>query len=50
MELILFMQNRRMRHLSEQKRRSNIKIGFSALNSLVSPNSKSVSTAAALTV
>lgn len=39
-----------MKHLSEQKRRFNIKIGFSALNSLVSSNSKLVSTAAAPTV
>lgn len=37
-----------MRHLSEQKRRSNIKIGFSALNSLVSANSKSISHAITL--
>uniref|UniRef100_A0A674GAL9 MLX interacting protein n=1 Tax=Taeniopygia guttata TaxID=59729 RepID=A0A674GAL9_TAEGU len=42
------LKNRRMRHLSEQKRRSNIKIGFSALNSLVSPNSKSISHAITL--
>ncbi|TRZ18334.1 hypothetical protein HGM15179_008759 [Zosterops borbonicus] len=41
-------KNRRMRHLSEQKRRSNIKIGFSALNSLVSANSKSISHAITL--
>ncbi|XP_041265980.1 MLX-interacting protein isoform X2 [Onychostruthus taczanowskii] len=42
------LKNRRMRHLSEQKRRSNIKIGFSALNSLVSANSKSISHAITL--
>uniref|UniRef100_A0A8C3F2X2 MLX interacting protein n=1 Tax=Corvus moneduloides TaxID=1196302 RepID=A0A8C3F2X2_CORMO len=41
-------KNRRMRHLSEQKRRFNIKIGFSALNSLVSANSKSISHAITL--
>uniref|UniRef100_A0A8C5RYS4 MLX interacting protein n=1 Tax=Laticauda laticaudata TaxID=8630 RepID=A0A8C5RYS4_LATLA len=36
--------SRRMKHISaEQKRRCNIKIGFGTLNSLVSPNSKSVS-------
>uniref|UniRef100_H9GHS4 MLX interacting protein n=1 Tax=Anolis carolinensis TaxID=28377 RepID=H9GHS4_ANOCA len=35
-------QNRRMKHISaEQKRRFNIKIGFSTLNSLVSTSSKS---------
>ncbi|OWK61205.1 MLX-interacting protein [Lonchura striata] len=42
------LKNRRMRHLSEQKRRSNIKSGFSALNSLVSPNSKLISHAITL--
>ncbi|XP_061200553.1 MLX-interacting protein isoform X2 [Neopsephotus bourkii] len=36
-------KNRRMKHISEQKRRFNIKIGFSTLNSLVSTNSKSIS-------
>ncbi|NXU27241.1 MLXIP protein, partial [Thalassarche chlororhynchos] len=36
-------KNRRMKHISEQKRRFNIKIGFSTLSSLVSANSKSVS-------
>ncbi|NXY54192.1 MLXIP protein, partial [Callaeas wilsoni] len=41
-------KNRRMRHLSEQKRRFNIKIGFSALNSLVSANSKLISHAITL--
>ncbi|XP_014109411.1 PREDICTED: MLX-interacting protein [Pseudopodoces humilis] len=41
-------KNRRMKHLSEQKRRSNIKIGFSALNSLVSANSKLISHAITL--
>ncbi|NWV62832.1 MLXIP protein, partial [Malurus elegans] len=41
-------KNRRMKHLSEQKRRFNIKIGFSALNSLVSANSKSISHAITL--
>lgn len=44
------MQNRRMKHISEQKRRFNIKIGFHTLNSLVSTNSKSVSNVAALIV
>ncbi|XP_069650820.1 MLX-interacting protein isoform X3 [Haliaeetus albicilla] len=42
------LKNRRMRHISEQKRRFNIKIGFSALNSLVSANSKSISHAITL--
>uniref|UniRef100_A0A8C0ECR8 MLX interacting protein n=1 Tax=Bubo bubo TaxID=30461 RepID=A0A8C0ECR8_BUBBB len=42
------LKNRRMKHISEQKRRSNIKIGFSALNSLVSGNSKSISHAITL--
>ncbi|XP_032931688.1 MLX-interacting protein isoform X2 [Catharus ustulatus] len=41
-------KNRRMKHLSEQKRRFNIKIGFSALNSLVSSNSKLISHAITL--
>ncbi|KAM6051632.1 MLX-interacting protein isoform 5-T5 [Theristicus caerulescens] len=36
-------KNRRMKHISEQKRRFNINIGFSTLNSLVSANSKSIS-------
>uniref|UniRef100_A0A672UAJ3 MLX interacting protein n=1 Tax=Strigops habroptila TaxID=2489341 RepID=A0A672UAJ3_STRHB len=36
-------KNLRMKHISEQKRRFNIKIGFSTLNSLVSTNSKSIS-------
>ncbi|NXG76591.1 MLXIP protein, partial [Baryphthengus martii] len=40
--------NRRMKHISEQKRRFNIKIGFSTLNSLVSANSKSISYASML--
>ncbi|NWW77636.1 MLXIP protein, partial [Climacteris rufus] len=42
------LKNRRMKHLSEQKRRFNIKIGFSALNSLVSANCKSISHAITL--
>ncbi|XP_069727319.1 MLX-interacting protein isoform X2 [Phaenicophaeus curvirostris] len=37
------IKNRQMRHISEQKRRFNIKIGFSTLNSLVPANSKSIS-------
>ncbi|KAM9526517.1 MLX-interacting protein isoform 2-T2 [Guaruba guarouba] len=37
------LKNRRMKHISEQKRRFNIQIGFSTLNSLVSTNSKSIS-------
>ncbi|NXE93531.1 MLXIP protein, partial [Menura novaehollandiae] len=41
-------KNRRMKHLSEQKRRFNIKIGFSTLDSLVSANSKSISRAITL--
>ncbi|NWI70111.1 MLXIP protein, partial [Todus mexicanus] len=41
-------QNQRMRHISEQKRRFNIKIRFSTLNSLVSPNSNSISHASTL--
>ncbi|NXG24881.1 MLXIP protein, partial [Grallaria varia] len=41
-------KNRRMKHLSEQKRRFNIKIGFSTLSSLVSANSKSISHAITL--
>jgi len=44
------MQNQRMKHISEQKRRFNIKNGFSTLKSLVPTNSKLVSTLAALTV
>ncbi|XP_049660176.1 MLX-interacting protein isoform X2 [Accipiter gentilis] len=42
------LKNRRMKHISEQKRRFNIKNGFSALNSLVSANSKSISHAITL--
>ncbi|NWU91060.1 MLXIP protein, partial [Upupa epops] len=42
------LKNRRMRHISEQKRRFNIRIGFSTLNSLVSANSKSISHAGTL--
>ncbi|XP_061459416.1 MLX-interacting protein isoform X2 [Rhineura floridana] len=42
-------KSRRMKHISaEQKRRFNIKIGFSTLNSLVSANSKSISHALTL--
>lgn len=42
-------KNRRIKHISaEQKRRFNIKIGFSTLNSLVSANSKSISHAITL--
>ncbi|KFV98601.1 MLX-interacting protein, partial [Eurypyga helias] len=41
-------KNRRTKRISEQKRRCNIKIGFSALNSLVSANSKSISHAVTL--
>ncbi|NWS41718.1 MLXIP protein, partial [Probosciger aterrimus] len=41
-------KNRRMKHISEQKRRFNIKIGFTTLNSLVSTNSKSISHAVML--
>ncbi|KFV77309.1 MLX-interacting protein, partial [Dryobates pubescens] len=41
-------KNRRMKHISEQKRRFNIKIGFSTLNSLVTTNSKSISHAITL--
>ncbi|XP_026542607.1 MLX-interacting protein isoform X2 [Notechis scutatus] len=41
---VSFFKSRRMKHISaEQKRRCNIKIGFGTLNSLVSPNSKSIS-------
>ncbi|KAJ7419334.1 MLX-interacting protein isoform X2 [Willisornis vidua] len=36
------VRNRRVKHLSAQKRRVNIKIGFSTLSSLVTANSKSV--------
>ncbi|NXF33399.1 MLXIP protein, partial [Nyctibius bracteatus] len=36
------------RRISDQKRRFNIKIGFSTLNSLVSPNSKRISHASTL--
>ncbi|NXX93229.1 MLXIP protein, partial [Centropus bengalensis] len=42
------LKNRRMRHISEQKRRLNIKMGFSTLNSLVSANSKLISHAITL--
>ncbi|XP_061866348.1 MLX-interacting protein isoform X2 [Colius striatus] len=42
------IKNQRMKHLSEQKRRSNIKTGFSTLNSLVSANSKLISHAITL--
>ncbi|XP_075625736.1 MLX-interacting protein isoform X2 [Balearica regulorum gibbericeps] len=45
---IAAFKNRRMKHISEQKRRFNIKIGFSTLNSLVSANSKSISHAITL--
>ncbi|XP_062445980.1 MLX-interacting protein isoform X3 [Rhea pennata] len=46
---IAALKNRRMKHISaEQKRRFNIKIGFSTLNSLVSANSKSISHAITL--
>ncbi|XP_068767078.1 MLX-interacting protein isoform X2 [Struthio camelus] len=46
---IVAFKNRRMKHISaEQKRRFNIKIGFSTLNSLVSANSKSISHAITL--
>ncbi|XP_054851856.1 MLX-interacting protein [Eublepharis macularius] len=42
-------KTRRMKHISaEQKRRFNIKIGFSTLNTLVSANSKSISHALTL--
>uniref|UniRef100_A0ABM5F2G6 MLX-interacting protein isoform X1 n=1 Tax=Pogona vitticeps TaxID=103695 RepID=A0ABM5F2G6_9SAUR len=42
-------KNRRMKHISaEQKRRFNIKIGFSTLSTLVSLNSKSISHALTL--
>ncbi|KAM6377607.1 MLX-interacting protein isoform 3-T3 [Pluvialis apricaria] len=41
-------KNRRMKHISEQKRRFNIKIGFSTLINLVSANSKSISHAITL--
>ncbi|KAL7986661.1 hypothetical protein Chor_012944 [Crotalus horridus] len=44
MVLFGWAQSHRMKHISaEQKRRFNIKIGFGNLNSLVSPNSKSIS-------
>ncbi|NWS75437.1 MLXIP protein, partial [Crotophaga sulcirostris] len=42
------LKNQRMKRISEQKRRFNIKIGFSTLNSLVSTNSKSISHAITL--
>ncbi|NXS53175.1 MLXIP protein, partial [Brachypteracias leptosomus] len=41
-------KNQRMKHISAQKRRFNIKIGFSTLNSLVSANSMSFSHATTL--
>ncbi|XP_053135557.1 MLX-interacting protein isoform X2 [Hemicordylus capensis] len=42
-------KTRRMKHISaEQKRRFNIKIGFSTLNNMVSANSKSISHALTL--
>uniref|UniRef100_A0A8B9CCG8 MLX interacting protein n=1 Tax=Anser brachyrhynchus TaxID=132585 RepID=A0A8B9CCG8_9AVES len=47
--IILFTQMQRMKRISsEQKRRFNIRIGFSTLNSLVSANSKSISHAITL--
>ncbi|XP_060105150.1 MLX-interacting protein [Heteronotia binoei] len=46
---VVVFKTRRMKHISaEQKRRFNIKIGFSTLNSLVSANSKSISHALTL--
>uniref|UniRef100_A0A8C5S099 MLX interacting protein n=1 Tax=Laticauda laticaudata TaxID=8630 RepID=A0A8C5S099_LATLA len=46
---VSLFKSRRMKHISaEQKRRCNIKIGFGTLNSLVSPNSKSISHALTL--
>ncbi|NXG00596.1 MLXIP protein, partial [Sakesphorus luctuosus] len=36
------LKNRRVKHLTDQKRRFNIKIGFSTLSSLVTTNSKSI--------
>ncbi|XP_026575095.1 MLX-interacting protein [Pseudonaja textilis] len=46
---VFLFKSRRMKHISaEQKRRCNIKIGFGTLNSLVSPNSKSISHALTL--
>ncbi|XP_064889003.1 MLX-interacting protein isoform X2 [Columba livia] len=41
-------KNRQMKHISEQKRRFNIKIGFDALVNLVSPNSTLISHALTL--
>ncbi|XP_008935554.1 PREDICTED: MLX-interacting protein, partial [Merops nubicus] len=37
------VKNQRMKHISEQKRRFNIKNGFNTLNSLVSANSRLIS-------
>nr|XP_056715074.1 MLX-interacting protein [Euleptes europaea] len=46
---VVAFKTRRMKHISaEQKRRFNIKIGFSTLNTLVSANSKSISHALTL--
>ncbi|NXA49694.1 MLXIP protein, partial [Nothocercus julius] len=46
---IAAFKNRRMKNISaEQKRRFNIRIGFSTLNSLVSANSRSISRAITL--
>uniref|UniRef100_A0ACB8FZF5 Uncharacterized protein n=1 Tax=Sphaerodactylus townsendi TaxID=933632 RepID=A0ACB8FZF5_9SAUR len=46
---VVAFKTRRMKHISaEQKRRFNIKVGFSTLNALVSPNSKSISHALTL--
>ncbi|NXW66166.1 MLXIP protein, partial [Eurystomus gularis] len=42
------LKNQRMKHISAQKRRFNIKIGCSTLKSLVSANSKSISHATTL--
>ncbi|KAM6052366.1 MLX-interacting protein isoform 2-T2 [Chlamydotis macqueenii] len=42
------IKNRRMKHISEQKRRFNIKNGFNSLKNLVPANSKSVSHAITL--
>ncbi|XP_065502222.1 MLX-interacting protein [Caloenas nicobarica] len=41
-------KNRQKKHISEQKRRFNIKIGFDTLNNLVSPSSKLISHAITL--
>ncbi|XP_010113900.1 PREDICTED: MLX-interacting protein, partial [Chlamydotis macqueenii] len=45
---VLSFENRRMKHISEQKRRFNIKNGFNSLKNLVPANSKSVSHAITL--